>query len=289
MLRFIFVVLTAVFPMQAMANMVCDDKDGDICVDVVHSDDEAVFYGISHFEAMPVTLSFELEMDNLELSKGTLDPIVLSAGERRELFTLRAEADGTWSYNYIYNWSRGDIHAEHDESYRYAMPFDPDERFYVTQSCNGDFSHYDAQAYAIDFGMPEGTAIYAARSGKVVLVVEKYDEGGPGPEYQAYGNEVSIQHKDGTIGIYYHLQYNGAAVDVGDYVEVGEFIGFSGNTGQSTGPHLHFTVTKGGVGRSDESVRITFATPNGAVTCPTEGRLFPPLRRFSRSVHRNRR
>ena len=86
----------------------------------------------------------------------------------------------------------------------------------------------------LDFAGPVGTPILAAASGKVVST------GYEG----AYGNQVIIDHGDGYQTTYNHL--SGIGVSVGDKVSTGDQIGKRGSTGNSTGSHLHFEVTKDG-------------------------------------------
>ncbi len=86
----------------------------------------------------------------------------------------------------------------------------------------------------LDFAGPTGTPILAAASGKVVST------GYEG----SYGNQVIIDHGDGYQTTYNHL--SGIGVSVGDKVSTGDQIGKRGSTGNSTGAHLHFEVTKDG-------------------------------------------
>lgn len=86
----------------------------------------------------------------------------------------------------------------------------------------------------IDLAVPEGTKVTAAKRGKVSFA-------GWG---NGYGYRVVIDHLDGTQTTYNHLSDIG--VKVGDVVGAGSTIALSGNTGNSTGPHLHFEVKKGG-------------------------------------------
>jgi murein DD-endopeptidase MepM/ murein hydrolase activator NlpD len=90
----------------------------------------------------------------------------------------------------------------------------------------------------VDYAAPSGTEVVAAASGTVTEV----SSGG------AYGNRIVIQHDDGTYTSYSHL----SSIDVskGEKVTAGEHIGKVGSTGNSTGAHLHFEVTKGGDGWS---------------------------------------
>lgn len=85
----------------------------------------------------------------------------------------------------------------------------------------------------VDYGAPIGTPIYAAASGTVIISKSGAWNGG-------YGNYVAIKHPNGTQTLYAHNSSN--AVSVGQYVNKGSVIGYVGNTGKSTGPHLHFEV-----------------------------------------------
>lgn len=89
----------------------------------------------------------------------------------------------------------------------------------------------------IDWGIPVGTQILAAMAGAAIKVE---DQGKTG-----YGKHVRLQHDGGYITIYGHLSMFDAAV--GDLVKAGDLIGRSGNTGNSSGPHLHFELRKNGV------------------------------------------
>ncbi len=86
---------------------------------------------------------------------------------------------------------------------------------------------------AVDIGAPVGTPIYASATGRVIVAKMGGWNGG-------YGNYIVIQHSNGMQSLYAHL----SEVDVssGDSVKQGTFIAKSGNTGNSTGPHLHFEL-----------------------------------------------
>jgi murein DD-endopeptidase MepM/ murein hydrolase activator NlpD len=88
--------------------------------------------------------------------------------------------------------------------------------------------------YGLDFAGPIGTPIYAAADGVVI-------EAGPA---SGFGLWVRIQHDDGTITVYGHMQ--DFSVHEGQRVRAGEQIARTGNRGQSTGPHLHFEVWEPG-------------------------------------------
>lgn len=127
---------------------------------------------------------------------------------------------------------------KYDADFVYDLPFKKGATFNVYQGNNGNFSHQNE--FAIDFTMPIGTEILAAREGMVIDVKEDSNSGCPAQKCANQGNVISIMHSDGTIGRYYHLQFQGSKVNVGDQVIKGQTIGLSGNTGWSSGPHLHF-------------------------------------------------
>lgn len=93
--------------------------------------------------------------------------------------------------------------------------------------------------YGIDIGNKRGTPVKAAASGVVVKVVTGCKEGNSSCGGR-YGNYIAIQHANGTKTIYAHL--NSVGVSYGEKVSQGETIGGLGNTGRSTGPHLHFEI-----------------------------------------------
>jgi murein DD-endopeptidase MepM/ murein hydrolase activator NlpD len=113
---------------------------------------------------------------------------------------------------------------------------------YVYQ--HGDFiaSHDRHNQYAIDFVMDQCTPILATRAGKVVMTKVSSNEGGPDISFADQANYIVIEHSGGTHASYYHLQHHGALVEIGEEVKAGQEIGLSGNTGWSTGPHLHFVI-----------------------------------------------
>jgi len=87
----------------------------------------------------------------------------------------------------------------------------------------------------IDFACSYGTPVKAAQDGKVVF---SGDKGG-------YGKTIILRHPSGYTTIYAHLSK--ASVNYGEYVKQGEIIGYSGNSGRTTGPHLHFEIRRYGI------------------------------------------
>ena len=89
---------------------------------------------------------------------------------------------------------------------------------------------------AVDFAASVGTTIRAAAAGEVIVSRSSGWNGG-------YGQYIVIRHSNGAQTLYAHLSRND--VGVGAYVSQGQVIGAMGNTGRSTGPHLHFEVRGG--------------------------------------------
>lgn len=125
----------------------------------------------------------------------------------------------------------------------YQLPLQQNS-FRVEQGFGGSFSHNDPQnRYAVDFAAEVGTAVVAARDGVVMQVESDFDKAGLNREkYGGRANLIRILHDDGTMAVYAHLKSEGVLVRVGQRVRQGQQIGLSGNTGFTTGPHLHFVV-----------------------------------------------
>lgn len=170
---------------------------------------------------------------------------VLRGGDPVFVTNLRiADVTKSFFYSYSITVNMGDWDAKHDDAYSYSLPFPSGIRARIGQGYNGGFTHSGYLKYSLDFSLPIGTPIHAARKGIVVSLVKKYSEGGVRRDLLSKANYVMIQHEDGTIGNYAHLKKDGVIVNVGDQVEEGQLIGYSGNTGYSQGPHLHFEVHK---------------------------------------------
>jgi murein DD-endopeptidase MepM/ murein hydrolase activator NlpD len=136
----------------------------------------------------------------------------------------------------------------------------------VDQGYGGAFSHTDPQnLYAVDFAADIGTPVLAARGGTVMQVESDFDKAGLNLEkFGGRANFVRILHDDGTMGLYAHLQEAGVLVRVGQHVQAGQQIGLSGNTGFTTGPHLHFAVQVNR-GMRLESIPFRMRGPQGVL------------------------
>lgn len=160
----------------------------------------------------------------------------------------------------------GDPAAQSDDSI-YRVPIDGVWR--IDQGYGGGFSHDDPEnRYAVDFAVEEGTPILAAREGVVMQVARDFDRSGLDREkFGGRANHIRILHGDGTMAVYAHLQVDGVLVREGQRVRAGQLIGYSGNTGFSSGPHLHFAVQVNR-GMRLESIPFRMAGPDGSVAIP---------------------
>jgi murein DD-endopeptidase MepM/ murein hydrolase activator NlpD len=121
----------------------------------------------------------------------------------------------------------------------YYLPFDTNHPRKCTQGNAGFYSHKGLGKYSIDFAVPAGTPVFASRAGTVVETRSDSDKGGPDKSFSDDTNYILIQHDDYTVARYLHLKKDGVSVKEGQRVNAGETIGASGNTGWTTGPHLH--------------------------------------------------
>ena len=233
--------------------------------------------GITHFyvqnlEAADVTATFELKMTNLRCSTNLPFTTTFPGSRTVEAFTLAPiEPKAQWTFSYKDAFTIGNNTAVHDDHVVYQLPYETGKAFLVTQGYHGTFSHTGPDEYAIDWKMPVGTPVHAARGGVVVKARDDSNVGGPDRKYEDCANCVLIQHPDGTIGIYAHLMKNGCKVKVGDNVKAGDVIALSGNTGFTSGPHLHFSVFKTKSGKERQSLPLKFQTADGVMLALATG------------------
>ena len=175
---------------------------------------------------------------------------------------------GTGEIRFDYGYVIGDPGASHAPSGPYRAPFALAQSYQVTQASPDEVTHKDAGSrHAVDIAMPVGSAVHAAREGVVINVAHRFFRGGTTQEVRDEANFVQVLHDDGTTAVYAHLQLDTVRVRPGQRVQRGEYIANSGNTGYSSGPHLHFVVLRN-AGLRSESVPVTFAGPGGASVVP---------------------
>jgi murein DD-endopeptidase MepM/ murein hydrolase activator NlpD len=158
----------------------------------------------------------------------------------------------------------------------FYLPFPAGVSYRVIQGNNsvtGD--HFGAEGYAWDFSMPEGSLVLAPRGGVVLMTKSDSNSGGYNYYNGYFANYVVIDHGDGTQSLFLHLMYHGVLVQPGQHVVRGQPIAYSGDTGFSGGPHLHFAIERyGTTDRVTESVPASFADVSSWDGVPLTGRTY---------------
>ena len=219
----------------------------------------------------PVSVTARLDLqENIQTEPPLPHTFVLESRARRTLIQVshideRQESRFRFSYQSL----PGDPSARHDNTV-YLPPVPSEGRYYISQGFNGELTHHGADArYAIDVVMPEGTPVLAARDGRVMEVQDDFFEGGQDEErFRERANLVRVVHEDGTMAIYAHLKPESVKVRPGQAVLAGEIIAESGNTGYSSGPHLHFAVQRN-TGTELVSIPFRFREQDGGAFQPT--------------------
>ncbi|QPG05545.1 M23 family metallopeptidase [Salinimonas marina] len=210
--------------------------------------------GALHLQAKrPDPVVVTLHSDELKASPVT----VQLEGTRSHYLGRLSHAQRFWS-SMRTTWTGGRLDASHNDNVSYQIPLQPAKKYPLVQGVNGRYSHQGASRYAYDFAAPVGTLVYAARAGTVLNLKQDFTRGGPDPSLARYANYISILHADGTTGEYYHLKPDGVVVAIGQSVSARQHIGFTGNTGFSSVPHLHFAVYRALPDGGYESVPIRF-------------------------------
>ncbi len=230
------------------------------------------FYAINEFSG-PVEIAVDWEQHQNAIASPSLPRrFVVGPGKSDTLFSVRgAPKARSWQISLNYRYVIGKPLPDYVSAIPYYPPIAPGSHYQITQAFGGEFSHQDEQnRYAVDIMMPVETPIYAARSGVVLEVQNDYFNGGTLQAYVHQANSVRILHDDGSMAVYAHLELEKAQVAAGQQVYEGELIAYSGNTGFTTGPHLHFAIQ---VNRGMElvSVPFQFIFPDGRVLDPHLG------------------
>lgn len=150
-----------------------------------------------------------------------------------------------------------------DSSYIYTLPFEHKKKVFLVQGYESMFSHKGERA--LDFKVKTGTKVCAARGGVVIATRNNSDRHGLKEENLADGNYVFIRHDDGSEANYWHFKTGGVLVNVDDTVKTGQLIGYSGNTGYSAFPHLHFEVRGNDGARNYTQLPTRFYTQHGII------------------------
>lgn len=155
-------------------------------------------------------------------------------------------------------WNQGFTEA----TYRFPLPTDrdflksgaklaignPEDETYLIgpfYAAKSPESHISPFKWATDFLVPDGTEILAANDGRIVKVVDTFNEWGKTKDFRKKLNYLNIKHQNGEYSQYCHLQKNSfqeTGLSVGDWVKKGQLIARVGKTGWTDRDHLHFIV-----------------------------------------------
>lgn len=221
----------------------------------------------------PVTANIELStLENLKATTPGPYSIVVQPKKRTLITKIqRINARAATRYGTTFSCYAGWRDEKPQDKYVYTLPWEPGYAYPVGQGFNGQFSHQGKEA--VDFIMPEGATICAARDGVVIEARDEFSEGGTKDEFKDKANRVLIMHPDGTLGRYAHFVHKGVKVKVGQKVKAGDVIGLCGATGYAQGPHLHFEVNrppKPGENAYDTIAMKFLATDEHGKEAPTE-------------------
>ena len=222
----------------------------------------------------PVQIAFRLKpIENVSLQTKRSGLTTLPPRSQTELVVVGKSVENIdLRFDSEFQFIPGEPGVQHQPDQPYRLPYALSTSVRVSQAYPVIKTHSDpASQYAIDFVMPIGTDVFAAREGVVIEVASDFFEAGT--DYEVDGpraNVVRVLHDDGTMALYVHLNWNTIRVVPGQRVRRGEYLADSGNTGFTTGPHLHFVVQRN-EGGALVAVPVEFASPTGPITLVTGG------------------
>lgn len=251
----IYFCIVSFSPIQAKNNSSCD-KNQEVCV--ISQKKLSNSYHFTAINNTPhiVSIYIDIDSENMQSNKSFPIKLVLKAKSKLKVAHLRIiKTNQKSGFKISYSWMHGSYIAT-SNNFSYKFPYKLNTSHKVGQGFNTKKTHQGLDKYAIDWNMTIGTPIHAARSGYVIDFKQDSNTGGKTKKFMDKANYIKILHRDGSIGVYAHLKYNGVMVKKGKYISQGSLIGYSGNTGFSTGPHLHFHVAKPAI-RNGKIVELT--------------------------------
>ena len=160
--------------------------------------------------------------------------------------------------------------ANDQEASPFVLPYPVGEAYTCMQGWYGPYSHFGVFKYSVDFTMPIGTEITAARDGVVNYTLDSHSDS---DDAAGLENVLVIMHSDSTFSRYIHLTHNGILVKVGDIVKRGDKIALSGKSGTDL-PHLHFDITKGSGDRKRQTIPFVFRNTIAQFDGPKQGVIY---------------
>jgi murein DD-endopeptidase MepM/ murein hydrolase activator NlpD len=246
--------------------------DNTVQIKAVKAGDNILVLG-NNSNPFSVTVTYEADFKNLSTDVKMPMLFVLQPHSKIEVLKLHID-ENNFSFKAHYDWTLGSKDAKHNDAYVYRLPYKAGTSQMVSQGYNGEFTHFGKSQYAVDFNLKEGTEVYAAREGVVIITKADSNKGGANKDFEKDANHVIIEHSDGTLASYDHLMQNGVVVNVGQKIQRGQLLGYSGKTGYARGPHLHFIVYKAIDGTHRESIPVKFMGADGIIDTPHEGMFY---------------
>jgi murein DD-endopeptidase MepM/ murein hydrolase activator NlpD len=209
-----------------------------------------------------------VQSDFAAIANGAGYGATLEPGTRQTLVRAAPENTGKATLRYVWTAALGSPGAVHKPPRPYRVPFAVGSTYLISQAYPTRITHTTADSqYAVDIALPDGTPVYSAREGTVINVRHDSFNAGTSAAMLDQANVIEILHGDGTIAIYAHLHWDSIRVRVGEHVTRGQYIADSGNTGFTSGPHLHFAVIRN-TGLEDVSAPVEFAGIGGVAVTP---------------------
>lgn len=246
---------------------------------IIHrlGEEAAPVFEVSNTLPAPIELEFSArEMQNLRADPPLPIRKVIPAGSREPLTRFeKIDPDAPWGYAYATRFVPGDPAAQHRAGKPYLPPFAPRKEFSISQAFDGEHSHrqHAMTRYAVDIPMPAASTVHAARSGTLV----ELKTGKLAPQRRDKTFYLRILHRDGTFGLYAHLDPGSVKLFTGMTINRGQVLGHLKGTADDTTPHLHFAVQKN-TGMQLESIPFVFTSLDGTPQEPkTDLQLRHPL------------
>lgn len=220
---------------------------------------------VDNHEHAPYTLDFSFpRFENTSVNCSQPCTLVAPAYQKTQILQFKRQQPGTaWHYSYKYHFRIGDFRSQPLLKFPYQLPYASGRAFTIGQGYKGGFTHTGEHAFALDFHMPDGTPVHVAREGQAVWVVNHFRAGGISEAFKQRANTLIVLHADGSMARYGHFRYQGIVVKNGQYIRNGQLVGYSGNTGYSSRPHLHFEVFRTVNGQQLKSLPTVFQTTKG--------------------------
>lgn len=178
---------------------------------------------------------------NFKTNEYTIKSDTISPETKRVIYTLKKiRKRNRFILGYTWLEGVGNFRIYKVLGHKYRLPYDKGEKYKVIQGYYEKFSH-EGRA-AIDFAMPEGTPVYAMRSGQIFDMKLNGNKGCEEDGCEIYSNYIKVVHYDGTVAVYSNLLPNGSTKRIGDFVNVGQRIARSGFTGKSKEPNLQVEI-----------------------------------------------